>query len=147
MFSIFSDEYYMKKALDEAKIAFEKGEIPIGAIVVCENQIIAKAHNMTEHLNDVTAHAEMLAITTAAEFLGAKYLKDCTLYVTIEPCVMCAGALAWAQVGKVVYGASEEKSGFMRFGKDVLHPKTKVAYGVLHEECVQLMKDFFQRKR
>jgi tRNA(adenine34) deaminase len=147
MFSIFSDEYYMKKALDEAKIAFEKGEIPIGAIVVCENQIIAKAHNMTEHLNDVTAHAEMLAITTAAEFLGAKYLKDCTLYVTIEPCVMCAGALAWAQVGKVVYGASEEKSGFMRFGKDVLHPKTKVAYGVLHEECAQLMKDFFQRKR
>jgi tRNA(adenine34) deaminase len=137
----------MKKALDEAKIAFDKGEIPIGAIVVCENQIIAKAHNMTEHLNDVTAHAEMLAITTAAEFLGAKYLKDCTLYVTIEPCVMCAGALAWAQVGKVVYGASEEKSGFMRFGKEVLHPKTKVAYGVLHEECVQLMKDFFQRKR
>jgi tRNA(adenine34) deaminase len=147
MFSIFSDEHYMKKALDEAKVAFEKGEIPIGAIVVCENQIIAKAHNMTEHLNDVTAHAEMLAITTAAEFLGAKYLKDCTLYVTIEPCVMCAGALAWAQVGKVVYGASEEKSGFMRFGKEVLHPKTKVAYGVLHKECVQLMKDFFQRKR
>ncbi len=147
MFSIFSDEYYMKKALEEAKNAFEKGEIPIGAIVVCENQIIAKAHNMTEYLNDVTAHAEMMAIATAAEFLGAKYLKDCTLYVTVEPCVMCAGALAWAQIGKVVYGASEEKSGFMRFGKEVLHPKTKVAYGVLHDDCAQLMKDFFQRKR
>jgi tRNA(adenine34) deaminase len=147
MFSIFSDESFMKKALEEAQKAFEQGEVPIGAIVVCENQIIAKAHNRTEHLSDVTAHAEILAITTASEYLGAKYLKDCTLYVTVEPCVMCAGALAWSQIGKVVYGAVEEKHGFMRFGKALLHPKTQVAYGVLEQECAALMKDFFKNKR
>jgi tRNA(adenine34) deaminase len=147
MFSIFSDEYYMKKALDEAKIAFEEGEIPVGAIIVCNNQIIAKAHNLTEKMHDVTAHAEIIAITAAAEFLGAKYLTDCTLYVTLEPCVMCAGALSWAQIGKIVYGASEEKKGFMRFGREILHPKTQLAYGVAENECSQLMIDFFKQKR
>ncbi len=147
MFSIFSDESFMKKALEEAQKAYRQGEVPIGAIVVCENQIIAKAHNRTEYLNDVTAHAEILAITTASEYLGAKYLKDCTLYVTVEPCVMCAGALAWSQIGKVVYGSVEEKHGFMRFGKALLHPKTQVAYGVLEQECTALMKDFFKNKR
>jgi tRNA(adenine34) deaminase len=147
MFSIFSDEYYMKKALDEAKIAFEEGEIPVGAIIVCNNQIIAKAHNLTEKMHDVTAHAEIIAITAAAEFLGAKYLTECALYVTLEPCVMCAGALSWAQIGKIVYGASEEKKGFMRFGKEILHPKTQLAYGVAENECSQLMIDFFKQKR
>jgi tRNA(adenine34) deaminase len=147
MFSIFSDEHYMRKALEQAQIAYEMGEIPVGAIVVSDNQIIAKAHNLTEQLTDVTAHAEILAITAAAEYLGAKYLIDCTLYVSLEPCPMCAGALAWAQIGKVVYGAVDEKKGFMRFGKEMLHPKTKVTYGVLEKECAELMTSFFKNKR
>ncbi len=147
MFSIFSDEHYMRKALEQAQIAYEMGEIPVGALIVCDNQIIAKAHNLTEHLTDVTAHAEILAITAAAEFLGAKYLTDCILYVTLEPCPMCAGALAWAQIGKIVYGAEEQKRGFMRFGKEMLHPKTKIAYGVLQQECADLMTNFFKHKR
>jgi tRNA(adenine34) deaminase len=147
MFSIFSDEHYMRKALEQAQIAYEMGEIPVGAIVVSDNQIIAKAHNRTEQLTDVTAHAEIIAITAAAEYLGAKYLTDCTLYVSLEPCPMCAGALAWAQIGKVVYGAVDEKRGFMRFGKEILHPKTKIAYGVLEKECSALMTSFFKNKR
>jgi tRNA(adenine34) deaminase len=147
MFSIFSDEHYMRKALEQAQIAYEMGEIPVGAIIVSDNQIIAKTHNLTEQLTDVTAHAEILAITAAAEYLGAKYLIDCTLYVTLEPCPMCAGALAWSQIGKVVYGAADEKRGFMRFGTELLHPKTKIAYGVLHEECAGLMTSFFKEKR
>ena len=147
MFSIFSDEHYMRKALEQAQIAYEMGEIPVGAIIVCDNQIIAKTHNLTEQLTDVTAHAEILAITAAAEFLGAKYLTDCTLYVSLEPCTMCAGALAWAKIGKIVYGAEDEKSGFMRFGTSVLHPKTKLGYGVLQKECAELMTAFFKNKR
>ncbi len=146
-FTIFSDEHYMRQALVQAKMAYDMGEIPVGAVIVCENQIIAKAHNWTEHLTDVTAHAEILAITTASEYLGAKYLNDCTLYVTLEPCPMCAGALAWAQIGKIVYGASDEKRGFMRFGKEMLHPKTTLAYGALQDECAALMQDFFKNKR
>jgi len=137
----------MKQAILEAKKAAEKGEIPVGAVVVCENQIIARAHNQTELLNDVTAHAEMLAITAAADHLGNKYLHDCTLYVTLEPCPMCAGALGWAQFGKIVYGASDDKRGFMIYGKRMLHPKTKVEFGILNEECSELMVDFFAQKR
>lgn len=147
MFSIFSDEHYMKRAYDEALLAKEIGEIPVGALIVCDNQIIARAHNQTEQLQDVTAHAEILAITAAAQALGAKYLQDCTLYVTLEPCPMCAGALAWSQIGKVVYGASDEKRGFMRFGRELLHPKTKIAYGVMHDECATLMSNFFKTLR
>ncbi len=147
MITPFSDEYFMRKALQEAEKAGEAGEVPIGAIIVCQQQIIARAHNRTEQLKDVTAHAEIIAITAAAEYLGAKYLTDCTLYVTIEPCTMCAGALAWSQISKVVYGAAEEKRGFMRFGRTMLHPKTQVAYGVLHDECAALMSHFFKSKR
>lgn len=137
----------MRQALLEAQKAYEQGEIPIGAVVVCQERIIARAHNQTELLNDVTAHAEMLAITAAANYLGSKYLKNCSLYVTIEPCIMCAGALNWAQFSKVVYGASEDKTGFMRYGKELLHPKTKVEFGIRQEECLGLMKSFFQTKR
>lgn len=137
----------MRQALAQAEIAQSSGEIPVGAIIVCDNQIIAKAHNLTEQLTDVTAHAEIIAITSAAEYLGAKYLQDCTLYVTLEPCPMCAGALAWSQIGKIVYGASDEKRGFMRFGKEMLHPKTKLAYGVLHDDCAALIQHFFREKR
>ena len=137
----------MKKALEEARLAYEENEIPVGAIVVCNNQIIAKAHNQTERMHDVTAHAEMIAISAATEFLGAKYLTDCTLYITLEPCVMCAGALAWAQIGKIVYGASEEKRGFTKFEPTILHPKTKILQGIAQEECAALMKSFFQEKR
>ena len=147
MINPFNDEYFMRKALQEAEKAASEGEVPIGAIIVCQQQIIARAHNQTERLKDVTAHAEIVAITAASEYLGAKYLTDCTLYVTIEPCVMCAGALAWAQVGKVVYGAAEDKRGFMRFGRELLHPKTQLAYGVLHDECATLMSNFFKSKR
>jgi len=147
MITAFTDEYYMKRALAEAELAKSKGEVPVGAIVVCNNQIIAKAHNNTELLCDVTAHAEIIAITAAAQHLGAKYLSDCVLYVTLEPCVMCAGAIAWSQLGRLVYGASDEKRGFMRFGKQVLHPKTKVEFGVMHEECSQVLTRFFMQKR
>jgi tRNA(adenine34) deaminase len=146
MENLFTDEYFMKKALQEAEIAFEKGEIPVGAIVVIENKIIAKSHNLTELLNDVTAHAEMQSITAAANFLGGKYLKNCTLYVTLEPCQMCAGALYWSQISKIVYGASDDQRGFNKLGTQ-LHPKTEVVKGVLAEECAQLMKDFFATKR
>ncbi len=147
MIEVFTDTYFMKQALKEAQKAFEKGEVPVGAIIVSNNQIIARAHNNTEQLNDVTAHAEMMAVTAASDYLGSKYLNDCTLYVTLEPCAMCAGALAWAQLGKLVYGASDDKRGFMVHGKKLLHPKTKVAFGIMNFECSDLMKTFFERIR
>jgi tRNA(adenine34) deaminase len=143
---LFSDERFMKEALREAIKAYELDEVPVGAVVVCNNRIIARAHNLTERLNDVTAHAEMQAITAAANYLGAKYLRDCTLYVTIEPCTMCAGALFWSQLSRVVYGASDAKRGFRTMGGQ-LHPKTEITAGVMHEPCVELMTDFFKRKR
>lgn len=142
----FDDAYFMKKALQEATIAFDKGEVPVGVVIVLKDQIIARAHNLTETLNDVTAHAEMQAYTSASSFLGGKYLKDCVLYVTLEPCQMCAGASYWAQVGKIVYGASEPKLGFSIL-ETKLHPKTKVVSGVLEEECASLLKRFFIEKR
>ena len=147
MFSIFGDEHFMRRAIEEAKIAFEMGEIPVGAVVVSQNQIIAKAHNHTQRFVDITAHAEILAITAAAEFLGSKYLHDCTLYVTLEPCIMCAGALKWSQISRIVYGASDDREGFMRYGKELLHPSTKVEMGLLQNECSSLLKSFFQAKR
>lgn len=137
----------MQQALQEARKAAEAGEVPVGAVVVCRDCIIARAHNLTETLNDVTAHAEMQAITAAANALGGKYLTDCTLYVTVEPCVMCAGAIAWAQMGKLVFGAVDEKRGYRRYAPQALHPKTEVVTGVKAEECAQLMKDFFKKKR
>lgn len=146
MENIFTDEYFMKKALFEAEAAFERGEIPVGAIIVIDNKVIARSHNLTELLNDVTAHAEMQAITSAANFLGGKYLKNCTLYVTLEPCQMCAGALYWSQISKIVYGATDENRGFVEMGTR-LHPKTNVIKGVLENECAELMKRFFQSKR
>lgn len=147
MLSVLSDEHFMKKALQEAQTAYEAGEIPVGAVVVCQNQIIARAHNQTELLNDVTAHAEMLALTAAANHLGSKYLRDCTLYVTLEPCVMCAGALYWGQLGRLVYGAPDEKRGYLKQGNQLLHPKTKIEYGVLQEESQLLLKAFFRQRR
>jgi len=141
------DEYYMKQALQEAQLAGERDEVPVGAVIVCQGRIIARGHNLTETLIDVTAHAEMQAITAAAQFLGGKYLTDCTLYVTVEPCVMCAGALGWSQISRIVYGAMDEKRGFMRFAPDALHPKTEVVSGVLEEDCSKLMKAFFKKKR
>ena len=144
---MLDDTYFMKQALAEAKKAFAKGEVPIGAVVVCNQQIIARAHNFTETLHDVTAHAEMQAITAAASYLGAKYLNDCILYVTVEPCVMCAGALYWSKVAKVVYGASEDKYGYAKKVPLALHPKTEVVAGVMADECAQIMKDFFITKR
>ncbi|MBJ10270.1 MAG: tRNA-specific adenosine deaminase [Flavobacteriales bacterium] len=142
-----SDEYYMKEALKEAKKALELDEVPVGAVIVCNNQIIARAHNFTEHLNDVTAHAEMQAFTSAADYLGGKYLNECTLYVTLEPCLMCAGASYWAQLNKIVFGASDEKRGFQNMVGLVLHPKTECVKGVMAEECAQLLTDFFASKR
>ena len=146
MENIFTDEYFMKKALQEAEVAFEKGEIPVGAIVVINNKVIARSHNLTELLNDVTAHAEMQSITAAANFLGGKYLTGCTLYVTLEPCQMCAGALYWSQISKIVFGASDEHRGFEKMGTQ-LHPKTIVVRGVLANEASSLMKTFFAEKR
>lgn len=146
MINPFDDTYFMKKALQEAEVAFEKGEIPVGAVIAVEDRIIARTHNLTELLNDVTAHAEMQAITSAANFLGGKYLTNCTLYVTLEPCQMCAGALYWSQISKVVYGASDEQRGFMTMGTK-LHPKTKVVGGILADEASELMKRFFIEKR
>lgn len=137
----------MKEALKEARMAFDEDEIPIGAVIVCNNRIIARAHNLTERLNDVTAHAEMQAFTSASSFLGAKYLNDCTLYVTIEPCVMCAGASYWAQIGRIVYGADDPKKGYSTLNSSVLHPKTNVIKGILGQDCAGLMQQFFQRKR
>lgn len=142
-----TDNDYMKQALAEAQKAFDKDEVPIGAVIVCKGRIIARAHNLTETLNDVTAHAEMQAITAAANNIGGKYLNDCTLYVTVEPCPMCAGAIAWAQMGKVVYGATDEKRGYKRLAPNVMHPKTEVTEGVCAEECAALMKRFFSGKR
>ncbi|MFT5749044.1 MAG: tRNA(adenine34) deaminase [Ancylomarina sp.] len=143
----FSDECFMKQALEEAHKAFEADEIPVGAIVVCNNRIIARAHNLTERLNDVTAHAEMQAITAAANYLGGKYLKDCTLYVTLEPCNMCAGALAWSQISRIVYGASDKKRGFTAFTPSPLHPRTELVTGILEKESAELVKSFFAKKR
>ena len=144
---ILDDKYFMREALKEAKNALRGGEIPIGAVVVCNQRVIARAHNMTELLNDVTAHAEMQALTAASNFLGSKYLNDCTLYVTIEPCVMCAGAIFWTQLQRVVYGAADEKRGCSATGVSLYHPKTKVVSGVMEDECSQLMKAFFASKR
>ena len=147
--SIFDneDEFYMQQALREARAARDEDEVPIGAVIVCDGQIVARAHNNTERLHDVTAHAEMIAFTAAANTLGTKYLPDCTLYVTVEPCPMCAGAAGWMQIGRIVYGASDAKKGFEKLGHGMLHPKTKVGKGVLEEECAALMKEFFRRKR
>ncbi len=144
---IDEDVYFMKQALIEAQKAGDRDEVPIGAVIVCQGRIIARGHNLTETLNDVTAHAEMQAITAAAQFLGGKYLTDCTLYVTVEPCVMCAGALGWSQIARIVYGSSDEKRGFMRFAPNTLHPKTKISSGILDSECSKLVKDFFKNKR
>jgi tRNA(adenine34) deaminase len=144
--SVHSDEHFMKQALKEAHRALELDEVPVGAVIVGNKRIIARAHNLTERLNDVTAHAEMQAFTSAAEALGGKYLKDCTLYVTLEPCVMCAGASFWSHIGKIVYGAPDPKRGYSKFG-GLLHPKTKVKGGVLEEECSELLKSFFATKR
>lgn len=141
------DELYMRKALQEAELAYEEGEIPIGAVIVCRDRVISRAHNLTETLNDVTAHAEMQAITAAASQLGGKYLKDCTLYVTVEPCVMCAGALGWSQMSRVVYGASDEKRGYEKYAPHAMHPKCEITRGVLEEECRTLMQKFFQERR
>ena len=141
------DFFYMRQALEEAKKAFIEDEIPVGAVVECQGRIIARAHNLTERLTDVTAHAEMQAITAAAAHLGGKYLTECTLYVTVEPCVMCAGALGWSQIKRIVYGTADEKRGFRRFAPEALHPRTEVVAGVMEQECARLMKDFFQKKR
>lgn len=145
--SIFSDEYFMKQALLEAEQAYREAEVPIGAVVVCHNRIIGRGHNQVERLRDATAHAEMLAITAASDYLGSKFLEDCTLYVTIEPCVMCAGALRWVQVPRIVYGAPEPKVGYGRFGDALLHPKSVVTRGVMADDCAALMRSFFQERR
>lgn len=146
-YPLFSDEYFMNEALKEAHKAMEKDEVPVGAVVVCENRIIARAHNLTETLNDVTAHAEMQAFTAASDYLGGKYLHECVLFVTLEPCLMCAGAAFWAQLSGIVYGARDEKRGYLLVRQEVLHPRTKVSGGVLAEECSSLLKSFFARKR
>lgn len=145
--NILNDEYYMRQALNEARQAFDKGEVPIGAVIVCQGRIIARAHNLTETLNDVTAHAEMQAVTAAANVLGGKYLTNCTLYVTLEPCPMCAGGLLWSQIPKIVYGAKDEKRGYSEFSPSILHPKTIITSGVMEEECATLLKDFFKQRR
>ena len=143
----FSDEYFMKEALKEALKAELADEVPVGVVIVCQNQIIARAHNYTERLNDVTAHAEMQAFTSAADYLGGKYLNECTLYVTLEPCYMCAGASYWTQLKKIVYGTSDEKRGFSNLKENILHPKTEIVKGTLEEECSKILKEFFQKKR
>ncbi|MEI8203673.1 MAG: nucleoside deaminase [Bacteroidota bacterium] len=141
------DAFYMREALKEAQKAFDKDEVPIGAVIVCGGKIIARSHNLTEQLNDVTAHAEMQAYTSAANYMGAKYLTDCTLYVTLEPCLMCAGAAFWTQIPKIVYGALDPKRGYNLYGKKTLHPKTEVISGILQEECTDLLQRFFKNKR
>ncbi len=143
----FSHEYFMKEALKEAQKAFEEEEVPIGAVIVCRNRIIARAHNLTERLTDVTAHAEMQAFTSAMSYLGAKYLPECTLYVTIEPCMMCAGASYWSQIGTIVFGAYDEKRGYSRFSDRALHPKTVLVSGVMEDACKALMQEFFRARR
>jgi len=145
--SVFSDEYFMKEALKEAQKAFDKDEVPAGAVVVCNNQIVARSHNLTETLNDVTAHAEMQAYTAAANFMGGKYLKECTLYVTLEPCVMCAGASYWTQIGKIVFGAYDKERGYSNLEGQILHPKTEVIKGILETECSSILIEFFKKKR
>ena len=147
MLSVFSDEHFMKEAFKEAQKAFDEDEVPVGAIIVCDNKIIARAHNMTERLNDVTAHAEMLAFTSATDYLGGKYLNECTLYVTLEPCVMCAGASYWTQLKKVVYGASDEKRGFTKHKEKLMHPKTEIVKGVMRPACGEILLQFFENKR
>ncbi len=143
----YTDDYFMKEALKEAQKAYDKDEVPVGAVVVCNNQIISRAHNLSETLNDATAHAEMQQITAASNFLGAKYLKDCTLYVTVELCVMCAGANYWAQIGKIIYGTNDNKRGYSVFNKNILHPKTKIKSGILKENCNDLITSFFYNIR
>ena len=143
----FDDNYFMQEALKEAGKAFEKDEVPVGAVIVCDNQIIARAHNFTQTLNDVTAHAEMQAFTAAADFLGGKYLRECTLYVTLEPCVMCCGASYWTQISKIVYGAADEKRGYSKINESILHPKTTIMGGIMKKECSKLLSDFFRKKR
>ncbi len=147
MLSVFSDEHFMRKALQEARKAEAEGEVPVGAVIVCNNAVIAKAHNQVERLSDITAHAEIMAITSASNYLGSKFLNDCTLFVTLEPCIMCAGALKWARLGRVVYGASDDRRGFMRYGKELLHKTSKLEYGVCHDECSLMLKAFFKQKR
>lgn len=147
MLEVYDDNYFMKQALNEAKKAMEDGEVPVGAVIVSNKKIIARGHNQTEILNDVTAHAEIIAITAASSYLGNKYLKGCTLYVTLEPCVMCAGALLWSQLDRIVYGASDDKRGFMRYGKELLHPSTKLEFGILNDDCSDMLKEFFKQKR
>ncbi len=144
---MFTDEYFMREALKQAQLAFEKDEVPVGAVITFNDRIIAKAHNLTQTLNDVTAHAEMQAFTSAANTLGGKYLHQCSLYVTLEPCVMCGGAAAWTQISKIVYGASDHKKGYSQINSPILHPKTQVKGGVLEDECSQLLKEFFISKR
>lgn len=145
--SIYSDEHFMKQALSEAQTAFDEGEIPIGAVIVCENKIIAKDHNRVERLNDATAHAEMLAVTAAQNHLGSKYLNECTLFVTLEPCSMCAGGLFWTQIGRVVIGALDKERGFSRYSKDIIHPKTELKLGMMANECELIIKEFFKKIR
>lgn len=145
--TIYSDEYFMKEALKEAHKAFERDEVPVGAIIVCDNRIVARTHNLTETLTDVTAHAEMQAFTAASDFIGGKYLKDCTLYVTLEPCLMCAGAAFWTQIGKIVFGAYDEKRGYSKANTSILHQSTEIISGVLQAESKQLLQDFFKKKR
>lgn len=147
MIEPFSDEYFMKKAFSEALAAFDKGEVPVGAVVVSNRKIIARAHNLTETLNDVTAHAEMQVITAAANLMGGKYLNECTLYITLEPCSMCAGAIGWAQTSRLVFGASDQKKGYRKYAPEVLHPKTEVLGGILETECTELLQEFFRSKR
>lgn len=147
MLSIHSDEHFMKMALKEAQKAFEEDEIPVGAVVVWNNQVIAKAHNTSEQLNDATAHAEMIALTAASNHIGSKFLDECSLFVTLEPCPMCAGAIYWTRIKRLCYAASDDKSGFMRFGKEMLHKKTKVQFGLMADESRALLKDFFREKR
>lgn len=145
--SLYTDAYFMKEAFKEAQKAYDQDEVPVGAVVVCNNQIIARAHNLTERLNDVTAHAEMQAITAAANYLGGKYLNECTLYITLEPCLMCAGAIHWAQLQKIVFAASDPKRGYLRLNQSVLHPKTIVESGLMAKECGDIILDFFKNKR
>jgi len=147
MLSVLGDDHFMRKAIDEAHKAYDEDEVPVGAVIVCQSKIIARAHNQVERLQDPSAHAEILAITSACHHLGAKILNQCTLYITLEPCVMCAGALYWSRPARVVYGAADEKRGFMKYGRELLHPATKLEYGILHEECSALLTDFFAAKR
>jgi tRNA(adenine34) deaminase len=147
MITVYNDDYFMRQAIQEAERAADQGEVPVGAVVVCQERIIARAHNQTELLKDVTAHAEILAITAASQGLGGKYLNDCALYITLEPCPMCAGALKWARIGKLVYGAEDEKGGYLKYEPSLLHPSTEIAYGLRRDECAQLLKEFFQSKR